>query len=164
MSDSFGYPGLRWLRLPAGVAGGYLDILSFMITENSLRATGGVHMNAASIILLVLISIWAVFSAVYSHKHSGSCGGCSGCDACKRNVAGAGLGGEDLSGENLSGKGTQAEDLIVKDPTIKDLNVKGAKEGKLNLCESELLAVKSSNKENTYTCSGSCGTCPYHSR
>ncbi|MBP8715167.1 MAG: hypothetical protein KBH85_07205 [Lachnospiraceae bacterium] len=121
-------------------------------------------MNAASIILLVLISIWAVFSAVYSHKHSGSCGGCSGCDACKRNVDGAGLGGEDLSGENLSGKGTQAEDLIVKDPTIKDLNVKGAKEGKLNLCESELLAVKSSNKENTYTCSGSCGTCPYHSR
>ena len=121
-------------------------------------------MNAASIILLVLISIWAVFSAVYSHKHSGSCGGCSGCDACKGNMSGAGLVGEDLSGENLSGKGTQAEDLIVKDPTIKDLNVKGAKEGKLNLCESELLAVKSSNKENTYTCSGSCGTCPYHSR
>ena len=126
-------------------------------------------MNAASIILLVLISIWAVFSAVYSHKHSGSCGGCSGCDACKGNMSGAGLVGEDLSGENLSGKGAQAEDLIVKDPTIKDptvkdLNVKGAKEGKLNLCESELLAVKSSNKENTYTCSGSCGTCPDHSR
>ena len=84
-------------------------------------------------------------------------------------MSGAGLVGEDLSGENLSGKGAQAEDLIVKDPTIKDptvkdLNVKGAKEGKLNLCESELLAVKSSNKENTYTCSGSCGTCPYHSR
>jgi ferredoxin len=115
------------------------------MTEKSLRATGGVRMNAASIILLALISSWAVFSAIYSHKHSGSCGGCPGCSACKGNV------GDGLKREILSGKGSQAENLIEKDPAGKDHKGKGSN-GK----------GKDSKGEITYTCSGSCGTCPYH--
>ena len=97
------------------------------MTEKSLRATGGVRMNAASIILLVLISIWAVFSAIYSHKHSGSCGGCSGCDVCKR-------GGESSKGEVPDGEVREGE----------------TREGEASEGEHSDAYV------NTYKCSGSC--------
>ena len=110
-------------------------------------------MNAASIILLVLISIWAVFSAVYSHKHSGSCGGCSGCDVCKRDGGssqGEGLDGEAHDGEVLDG---EAHDGEVREGEVSEGE---AHEGKVFEGEHSDAHV------NTYKCSGSCGTCPYH--